>query len=120
MGMHSEKNNVIVSFDVRIVTLSSRCLWKSMSLLKSVIRYECPPFPPIPVWNFPSGTGLSFQGTLYDNDLRRIHCRWIRHPAIRRNAYTTLLAEFERPLQTVGLGVPVGEWCQAEAGFDQF
>ncbi|EGW21699.1 hypothetical protein Mettu_0473 [Methylobacter tundripaludum SV96] len=85
-------------------------------------------FPPIPVWNFPSGTGfvttvrpeLSFQGILYDNDLRRIHCRWIRHQAIGRNAYTTLWVEFERPLQTIGLGVPLGEWCQAEAGFDQF
>lgn len=96
--------------------------------IKSVIWYEWPAIPPVPVWNFPSGTGfvttvrpeLSFQGTLYDNDLRRIHCRWIRHQAIRRNAYTTLLAELERPLQTVGLGVPVGEWRQAEAGFDQF
>jgi len=36
--------------------------------IKSVIWYEWPAIPPVPVWNFPSGTGLSFQGTLYDND----------------------------------------------------
>lgn len=46
MGMHSEKNNAIVSFDVRIVALSSRCLWESMSLLKSVIGYEYPVISP--------------------------------------------------------------------------